>query len=30
VLVGRGGEIVQKLAAVDSVDRFRAELVKLT
>jgi hypothetical protein len=30
VLVARGGEIVQKLAAVDSVDRFRAELVKLT
>jgi hypothetical protein len=30
VLVGRGGNIVQKLDAADSVDDFRAELVKLT
>jgi hypothetical protein len=30
VLVARGGAIVQRLPAVESVDTFRAELVKLT
>jgi hypothetical protein len=30
VLVARGGQVVQKLSAVKSVDNFRAELVKLT
>jgi hypothetical protein len=30
VLVARTGEIVQKLPAVESVDTFRAELIKLT
>jgi hypothetical protein len=30
VLVARGGEVVHKLSAVESVDTFRAELIKLT
>jgi hypothetical protein len=29
VLVARGGQVVHKLSAVESVDRFRAELIKL-